>query len=367
MSGSSYSTSYKKQARLVRTRAMGIWVVVMFAVLAYLPWVVGQRAIFGVQFTPHWLLNTSLTDINITLIFIVGGVALNLLTGFTGLISLGNAAFFALGAMVASAVGVKWAHLPFPLVILIAGAAGAAVGAIVGLPSLRIRGIYLLLSTMALHFIMVYLYTRYEYTYYGISGVQYLYPSAFGIRLSTDIRWFYFLLILAVITLLLMKNLLRTRPGRAFVAVRDHELAAGSAGINVARARVTSFAVSSFVISAIGAVYVWYLGASTTDTFDLSIAIAFIAIIIIGGLGSLSGTVLGAIVWQLFPPALIAVSELLGPISPGFQSTVNQWQGQITHIVFGVIILVVLVFASTGLAGLWGKVKQAFVRWPYTS
>jgi branched-chain amino acid transport system permease protein len=167
--------------------------------------------------------------------------------------------------------------------------------------------------------------------------------------------------------MLLAKNLLRTRQGRALVAVRDHEIAASMAGINVAQTRIMSFAVSSFIITAAGAVYGWYLGAAGQDTFTLLFAIGFIAMIIIGGEGSLLGTVLGALLWQLVPKALEAGAEMSAGISPGISTWVTQWQTQLTLIIFGILVLVVMIFQTTGLAGLWARAKRTFVRWPYTT
>jgi branched-chain amino acid transport system permease protein len=371
LSAGSYTTSYRRELRLMRTNAMRIWVVIFFAVLLYLPWVVAHKSIFGLSLSNHALLNMNLTALNITLIATVGALGLNLLTGYTGLISIGNAAFFALGAIVAATIGgihPGWPNLPFPLVILLAGVVGAVVGAIVGLPSLRIRGIYLLLATLGLHFVMLFLFLKFQVKWFGFGGVQFSKPaSLFGYELNTDIRWYYFLLGFVVVSFLLVKNLLRTRQGRAFVAVRDHSIAASMSGIDVPRARVTSFAISSFFITAIGAVYVWYLGAASQDNFTLLFAIQFIAIIVIGGEGSLIGTALGAILWSLIPNALVAFSEMAGGISPSINSTILTWQTQITNIVFGVLILVVIIFSPSGLAGLWGKAKRAVVRWPYTT
>jgi branched-chain amino acid transport system permease protein len=371
VSAGAYTTSYRKDLRLVRTNGMRVWTVLLFAFLLYLPWVVQQKSIFGMGLSKHALLNMNLTAINVTVIAAVGALGLNLLTGYTGLISIGNAGFFALGAIIAATLGgIKpgWPNLPFLVVILLAGVGGAIVGAIVGLPSLRIRGIYLLLATLGLHFIMVFLFLKFQVKWFGFGGVQFSRPAKFfGYTLNTDIRWYYFLLGCAVVAFLLVKNLLRTRQGRAFVAVRDHPIAASMAGIDVPRIRVTSFAISSFIITAIGAAYVWYLGAASQDNFTLLFAIQFIAIIVIGGEGSLVGTALGAILWSLIPNALIAFSEMAGGLSPTINHTVLQWQTQITNIIFGVLILVVIVFSPSGLAGLWARVKRAFVRWPYTT
>ncbi len=368
MSAGTFATSYRREFRMLRTRGSRVWAILLVAVLLYLPWVVQQKTIFGLTLSKHALLNTNMTQLNITLIVLVGALGLNLLTGYTGLISIGNAGFFALGAIVAATIGIRWAHLPFVLVVLIAGCAGAGVGAIVGLPALRIRGIYLLLATLGFHFVMVFLFLKYQTKWFGFGGIQFSRPaSAFGVVLNTDIRWYYFLLGAAAIALLLTRNLLQSRRGRAFVALRDHEIAAAMCGINVARARVTSFAISSFMITAIGAAYVWYLGAASADTFTLLFAIQFIAIIVIGGEGSLLGTVLGALLWQLIPNMLVAFSEMAGGLSPGLHQTITTWQTQITNIIFGVLILVIIVFNPSGLSGLWTKLKRSFTGWPYTT
>lgn len=371
MSAGAYTTSYRHDQRLVRSMAMRVWVVLLVAVVAYLPWVVSHKSAFGIELSKHALLNMNMTQVNIMLIVTVGALGLNLLTGYTGLISIGNAGFFALGAIVASTIGGMkegWPELPFPVVVLAAGVVGAVVGALVGLPSLRIRGIYLLLATLGLHFVMVFLYLKFQVKWFGFGGIQFVTPaSLFGFDLNTDIRWYYFLLGCVAVSFLLTKNLLRTRQGRAFAAVRDHAIAASMSGINVPRMRVTSFAISSFMITAIGAVYVWYLGAASPDNFTLLFAIQFIAMIVIGGEGSLVGTILGAALWSLIPNALIAFSEIAGGISPSVNRTITTWQTQITNIIFGVLILVVIVFNPSGLAGLWAKLKRAVVRWPYTT
>jgi branched-chain amino acid transport system permease protein len=368
MSSIGAATSYRQQARLVRTNAMRIWVVVMVAFVLYLPWVVDQKSFLGMQVTKHQLLNMSMTQFNTTLILLVGALGLNLVTGYTGMISIGNAGFFALGAIVASATSQKWLHLPLPAVLLLCGIAGAVVGALVGLPALRIRGIYLLLATLGFHYLMNFLFLKYQLKWFGYGSVDFLRPASFfGIDLNTEIRWYYFLLGFAAVCFVLTKNILRTREGRAFVAVRDHEIAASAAGINVARARVTSFAVSSFMITAAGGMYGWYLGSISADQFTLLFAIGFIAMIVIGGEGSLIGTVLGTLVWQLTPQALEAGAEMSSGISPGVKDWVNQWQTQATLAIFGMLILLVMVYQPTGLAGIWARIKAAFVRWPYTT
>ena len=327
-----------------------------------------SHSIFGLHLTRHELLNMNMTQINFTLIYIVGALGLNLLTGYTGLISIGNAAFYAIGAMVAASIGIKWLQLPFLVVVLAAGIAGAIVGAVVGLPALRIRGIYLLLGTLALQFIVSYLFLKFQAAYFGIVGVIFIVPE--HRRLEARQRQ----------ELVLLPARLRGRSrcssSRTSCARATGAPSSPSATIRSPRRRrgstsptcgSLSFSISSFIVCASGATYVWYLGAATQDNFQLSLAIAFIAMIVIGGEGSLVGTVLGAMLWTLFPNALIAAAEMAGGISPSVSNTVHTWQTQITNIVFGSLILLVLIFAPTGLNGLWGKVKSAFVRWPYTT
>src|SRR3954453_8683391 len=161
MSSIATTATYRKQMRLLRTKTMRVWVVVMGAGLLYIPWVVDQKSFLGVHLTKHSLLNMDMPALNTTLIPPVGALGLNLVTGYTGMISIGNAGFFALGAIVASATGQKWFHLPFPVVILLGGIAGAVVGALVGLPALRIKGIYLLLATLGFHYLMNFLFLKY--------------------------------------------------------------------------------------------------------------------------------------------------------------------------------------------------------------
>ncbi len=368
MSGTGASTTYREQTRLVRTRAMRVWVVVLVLGLLYLPWVVDQRSLFGIELTKHQMLNMDMTQLNTMLILLVGALGLNLVTGYTGMISIGNAGFFALGAMVASAAGIKWWQLPFPVCVLLAGLAGAVVGALVGLPALRIRGIYLLLATLGFHYVMGFFFLKYQIKWFGFGSVDFLEPAAlFGLALDTEIRWYYFLLVFAAFWFAVTKNLLRTRQGRSLVAVRDNEIAASMAGINVAYARIMSFSVSSFMTTAAGAIYGWYLGSVGADTFTLLFAIGFIAMIVIGGEGSLVGTVLGTIVWQFTPIVLEAGAEMSGDVSPGAKNWITQWQTQLTYAIFGFLILIVMVYQPTGLAGIWARIKRSFVRWPYTT
>jgi branched-chain amino acid transport system permease protein len=359
-------TSYRQERRLLCNRWRIGYAVVLVAVLLYLPTVLTDRAILGYGLTDTQLLGIGLTQVNLALIAIMGAVALNLLVGSTGLVSLGHAAFFAVGALMAGVLGTQWG-LPFPLTLLGAGVAGAVAGAVVGLPSLRLRGLYLMLATLALHFIVLYVFLRYMLAEFGPGGIPFDAPTIGPLTVDSDQRWYFLLLACAAATLLVTRNLLHMRQGRAFMAVRDHEIAAASLGMNVAMVRLKAFAVSSFVVSVVGALYAYELGSTTTSNYTLSLVIGYFAMILIGGMGSILGAVLGALLWQLLPQILDTLSGQIGPGTPVVGNLLDKYQEQTVALILGVLIILVLRFRPDGLNGLWLAAKRAVIRWPYSS
>jgi branched-chain amino acid transport system permease protein len=357
-------TSYRQEMRLFRSRGSVIWLLVLVAALAYLPSVLENRAAFGYYFTETQLLGIGLPQVNFMLIAIMAALALNMLVGYTGLLSLGHAAFFSVGALVAAVLDVQHGA-PFLVVIVAAGVAGALVGGFFGLPSLRLRGLYLLLSTLALHFIALWVFLRYQTDNYGPAGITYESPTIAGFAFDTDRRWYFLLVVLTGLLLLVCRNLLVMREGRSLVAVRDHEVAAGSLGVNVGLQRIKAFALTSGITSAVGALYVYYLGNTTSDAYTLEFVINYFAIIIIGGMGSLLGSVLGALVWQLLPQVIQTLSTSVDPGAPVVGDLLNQYQGQTVSLILGVLIIAIMIFRPAGLAGAWVDVRQAVTRWPY--
>lgn len=363
MAASRIATSYRQERRLLRSRWMWLWAAALLAFLAYLPDVLATSSVFGIPLTPAEHLGIGLPNLNIMLIVMIGAIALTVLTGSAGLVSFGNAAFFAVGALAASVTGVQW-QWPFPAVLLVSGLFGAVVGAVVGLPSLRVRGFYLLLATLALQYVVGYVFLSYQDKYFGLAGVTFLSPSFFGWTLSDDPRWYLFLTALTAVVLLLSFNVGRTRAGRAFVAIRDNDVAAASVGVDVARVKLKAFAFSSFFISLAGALYVYYLGNASQDTFDLSLALSFVAMILIGGLGSLLGAVLGTLVWQLLPQVITTYASSGSQSSSSFLST-NA--AQLSELILGVIVIALLLLRPDGLKGIWDAFIQSLRRWPYGS
>jgi branched-chain amino acid transport system permease protein len=359
-------SSYKQEMRLLSTRGRLIGLLIGIAALLYLPSVLENQAFLGYGLTNTQLLGVGLPQVNYALIAMMAAIALNLLVGYTGLLSLGHAAFFSVGAITAAVLDVQH-NVPFPLVILAAGLAGAAVGAFVGLPSLRLRGLYLLLSTFALHFIALYVFREYQNRNFGFAGISYDSPSLFGLVIDNETRWYYLLVLATALTLLTSRNLLGMREGRSLVAIRDHDVAAGALGIAVGRQRIKSFAVTSFITSAVGALYVYYLGTTTYEAYSLEFVINYFAIIIIGGMGSLLGSVLGALVWILLPQILQTFAQNVDPEAPVIGSLLNNYQGQTVATLLGLSVILIMIYKPGGLNEIWLGLKRGVVKWPYSS
>jgi branched-chain amino acid transport system permease protein len=366
MASGHFFTTYRSDQRLVKTGWMRFWIGVLIVALVYLPFVLTQRQIFCIPLSYTQMLGMSLVQVNFALVFVIAAVALNLLTGYTGLISIGSAGFFALGAFAGGLFGVQWGW-PFLLVVLMAGVLGAAVGAIVGLPSLRVRGLYLLLATLAFQFIAAYLFLRYQVKYFGPFGISYDDPSILGWLVDTDMRWYFLLLVLTALAILATKNVLRTREGRAFVAIRDRDVAAASAGVNLSKTKLKAFAFSSFLMSVAGVLYVYYLSNASAEIFTIGLAIDIVAMIIIGGMGSILGAVLGALLWQLLPQVISTIQLELGPDAPVVGEFLQKNAAPLQDVILGLIIILILVFKPDGLNGIWVSTKRFFQRWPYTT
>jgi branched-chain amino acid transport system permease protein len=367
MARARFNSTYRQDNRLIQSNARWFWILILVLGLLYVPHVLVTHSFFGSPLSNNQTLGLSMSQMNVALISIIAAVSLNVLTGYTGLISVGNAGFFALGAGMGAFFNVQHGQ-PFLLVLLYSAIAGALVGVIVGVPSLRVRGLYLLLATLAFQQIATYLFLKYQKANFGEVGAIFTPPKVIGKwDLSTDTRWYFFLLVLVALTIVGAKNLLRTRQGRALVAVRDQDIAAASAGINVAMVKLQIFSLTSAVITVAGAMYAWYLGVAESDIFSIAFAITFVAMIIIGGLGSVNGAVLGALLYTLLPQVIKTISGNVGPDAPVIGHLLGKQGPQVNDIILGLIIIVVVIFKPDGLNGIWVSLKRFFVRWPYTS
>lgn len=321
------------------------------AVVFYLPVVLVDRAAFGIALSNVQLLNMSLTQINLMLIAMLGALSLNFLTGCAGLISIGHAALYAVGAMTAATAGTQWGW-PFPLVLLAAALTGALAGFLAGLPSLRVRGLYFVLSTMALHYIVVYAFLEFQFRFFDVVGVPYPAAKLGGFELNTPMRWYFFLLPVLVLVFWGLRNTLRTREGQALMAMRDHELAATSMGADVRILRLKAFMLSSAIASFAGALYAYYLTNVTSETFGIGFAIQFIAMIIVGGMGSLGGSLVGAALWLLLPSVINLIASQASETTGLVHLVLVEHKAQLVQLIFGTLVILLLIFAPSGLAGL---------------
>jgi len=289
----------------------------------------------------------------------IGSVALMLLTGFAGQVSLGHAGLLAAGAFTAGIL-VKEVSAPFWVTLPASAATGALLGLIFGLPSLRLRGLYLAVSTLALHFIVVYLGGEYEAKRGFSTGIMVDPPVIGGWTLYDPRAWYFVLLAGAVLTVLFALNLLRARSGRAWRALHERETVAEALGIPVPRYKLGAFVVSSVLTSVAGCLFAYYRGFVSVEAFSLFLSIQYVAMIIIGGMGSILGAVLGAIFVVLFPYGI----ELLMAVLPIPAAWANQMFA-VNYAAFGVVMIAFLIFEPLGLVGIWKRLQNWVLLWPF--
>ena len=299
--------------------------------------------------------------INLCFLACIGALGLMILTGFCGQISLGHAAFLAIGAFTTVILTV---HLKLSFIVVVPAAAvsGALVGFIVGLPSLRFRGVYLAISTLAMHYAIIFVCTSYQAKFgaSATSGITIADPSIGSFRLNGDYAWYYFLLVLVTLVTVACINLVRTRPGRAWMAIRDRDIAAEALGINLTRYKLLAFMLSASLASVSGSLAAYYSNVVTVEGYTLDLAVIYVAMIIVGGMGSILGGLMGAIFITLLPYSIDSLFEYL-PRAWRFGTTVFGVQVGVV----GVCIILFLLFEPKGLAEIWRRVETYFDRWPF--
>ena len=290
---------------------------------------------------------------------IVGAAALMLLTGYAGQISLGHAGLLATGALT-TGVMFKEFGSPFWITLPSSAVVGAALGVIFGIPSLRLKGLYLAVTTLALHFVVAFVGGEYE-TRRGFStGVVIDPPQIDGFQFNEGYKWYFVLLAIAILVMLFCINLVRSRSGRALMAIRDREIVAEAVGIPVRRYKLMVFVLSSAMTSVAGSLIAYYRGFVSMDAFTLNLTMEYVAMVIIGGLGSMLGVVLGALFVVAFPYLIEGVLHIF-PIPQGMVNEVFA----INYAAFGLIMILFLVFEPLGLVGIWHRIRNYFLLWPF--
>ena len=295
-----------------------------------------------------------LSQLHFVLIYSIVGFGLMLLTGYTGQISLGHAAFLGVGAY--SEALLQAAGMPFVVSLASAALLSAAVGIIVGLPALRLKGIYLAIATLAFNVIVEEIITRWESVTGGSSGKLLKAIDLFGFRLSSQESFYYLCLALTVLSCLALINLLRSPTGRAFVAIRDSEISASCLGIDLARYKTMSFALSAALTGVGGALYAHKVTFISPEQFTLIQSIELVTIVIIGGIGSLHGAVLGAAFYIMLPQGISIAKGWLPDAIP---------QAGLQSVVFGLILVGFIIFEPHGLYGRWYKIRTYFDVFPF--
>ena len=304
--------------------------------------------------------------INLMVLASIGAIGLNILVGYTGQVSLGHGAFMMVGSYTAAVLTVRY-DVPFWLGLPAGGAVAALVGTFFGIPSLRIKGLYLAIATLAAQFIIEWGINHSTWISGGVQSTVYVpTPTFFGAKINTEYRRYFMLLPVAIIAYVAALNLVRSRVGRAFVAIRDRDVAAEIIGVDIFRYKLLAFAVSSFYAGVAGALWTYYLKIANYEHFTLVISVQYLAMIIIGGLGSVLGSVFGAVFITLLPIVLVYVVEGTAELF-GFQyAAIANFLANLRLIIFGGLIILFLAIEPEGLYRMWGNVKRYFKLWPYS-
>lgn len=337
-----YKENYKSDEAIFRTRRSRLWFGLLVLLTIGFPFVGNDYHIYM----------ACLIGINI-----IAATGINILTGYTGLISLGHAAFMGIGAY-----SVAWLSnnlsLPFYLCLPLGGLIASIIGILVGIPSLRIKGLYLAIATLAAQFILGFIFNEWDSVTGGGRGTSVAPAKIFDFTLDTEFELYWLILVIMILSLFFARNLFRTRIGRAFIAVRDRDISAEVMGINLLWTKLSAFALSSFYAGLAGGLMAYFFKVVTPDQYTFGVSIFILAAIVVGGMGSILGGILGAIFMTLIPELLGEVSGIFGPEALAFLSPARE-------VVFGLLIVGFLIFEPRGLAEIWRRTKRVYEIWPF--
>jgi branched-chain amino acid transport system permease protein len=328
-------------------------------------WTAAGLAVLFAIIVPLAFSEYQLSILNLILIAVVGAVGLNILVGYTGQISIGHGALMSVGAYTAANL-ITRLHAPFWLALPAGGAMAAAVGAVIGIPSLRIKGLYLAIATLAGQLIIEWTINHVPWISGGVqASIEVPRPTFLGTQLKTQGQLYLFLLFFAALAIVGAINLTRSRIGRAFVAIRDQDIAAEIIGIDIFRYKLLAFAVASFYAGVTGVLYTYYLGIANYEQFQINVSIDYLAMIIIGGLGSVLGSILGAIFVTLLPIATRLGLESVGSLIFS-QADLANIIPNLRLVMFGGLIILFLALEPEGLNRLWRNILSYFRVWPFS-
>lgn len=338
--------SYKQDEALFDSRTQYAWLLILAVAIVAFPFFVNE----------YWLYLACLMAINIA-----SSTGLNILTGYTGLVSLGQAAFMGVGAYTVAYLQLHF-NVPPILALLLAGFVTMLVGFIVGVPSLRVKGLYLAIATIAASMILHFVFANWKDVTGGTAGLTVKPASIFGFSLDTSFKFYWLVMPVLVLMLLGSANLFRTRIGRAFIAIRDRDISAEVLGIPLLKYKLLSFGISSFYAGVAGGLWAYFFRIVTPESFPLTMSIFFLTAIIVGGMGTLLGSILGAVFVTMIPELLKLIVNWL-PISADATLILSP----VRTIVFGLLIIGFLIFEPLGLQEIWRRIRRFFHLWPFRS
>jgi branched-chain amino acid transport system permease protein len=339
--------TYYEDIKLLQTLWIKIWIGLFILGLIVAPFATDPYVIYL---------------INLSCVATVAALGLNLLTGFTGQISLGHAAFFAIGAY-CTAILASDLRMPYWVCLPASGFFAAFTGLLVGIPCLRLKGLYLAMATMSFGVVVEYVVITWEGVTKGVRGIGIPTPKVFGYPLDSNEKLYYFLLAATALAIVAATNLVRTRIGRAFIAIRDRDIAAEVMGVNLTKYKVMAFAIGSFYAGVAGGLYAYLMHYIHPEHFTFLLSVQYLAIIIVGGLGSILGSVFGAVFITIIPEFIKGLADLLTLAIPALQ---DKYDDGWNIAAFGLLIMLFLIFEPKGLFGIWIRIKTCFKNWPYT-
>lgn len=341
-----FNESYEQDKAVVRTRLQ--WgLLVLFLIVLFL--------------VPQFISKAYLPMVNVIGIYIIAAVGLQIVMGYCGQINLGQSAFMGVGAFVCAMLSGKFG-LPLWLCIIGGGLGATAYGAVFALPAVRVKGFYLALTTIAAQAIFTFILMRLPESWFGgVSGLTIKAGRLGGTVFNTMDNLYYLIMVCGVLLVFFAQNIVRSRLGRAFTAIRDNDLAAGMMGVNVFRYKVIAFCVCAFYAGIAGSLWAFYVRAINVETFTLWLSIWFAGMIIVGGQGSILGAILGAVFLRGMEEGMSLFSASLGTVWPQITTLIFP----LTNVVIGIVIILFLVFEPRGLAHRWELTKRFYRLWPF--
>jgi len=343
--------SYREDERIFRTRFKRAWFAIFLVFMAVM--FLGSGFGIGANEYHYFIMNWILINL-------IAASGLQLLVGFTGLLSLGHAAFMGVGAYT-SALLMTNVGCPSILSVVLAGVVASIFGIIVGIPSLRIKGFYLMVATLAFQFVIEYAIIHWDSVTRGIRGFELPTPYVFGISLQEQRSYFVLLFAFVLVLVWGAKNLTRSKIGRALIAIRDNDVSAEIIGISIFRYKLLSFAISAFYAGVAGALFATFMRSAVPEDYMFTNSILLLAMVLVGGLGRIVGTVFGVVFVTLIPVLLdLIVSYIANVYDPNF----TMYLAPMKEFVFGGLIILFIIFEPEGLVGIWIRLRDYFKIWP---